>query len=178
MTATAIAALSYALSRLPQCWADRDIPTIDKQDQIDTIAASIVHARKHVKWRGSTVDFYALMGSIGYHETRLCTDVHAGNCPPGGCGGGAAFGTFQVEPERREDGLSLVGLDQDSTNRSALAAATVLSRSWHCGPAPRDLFTAYAGRRCGTTWATLDERVRTFNRLRGLIRKGMAAPWQ
>lgn len=173
MTASAILAISTALSALPPCWTDRDIPALDKQDQTDTIAASIVYARQHVKWRGSDVDFYATLASIGYHESRYCTSVHAGNCPPGRCGGGAAFGVWQVEPKRREDGLSLVGLDQDSTNRSALAAATVLSRSWQCGSGPRGMFTAYAGRACGSRWPTLEERVRTFARLRAAIQREM-----
>lgn len=175
MSAATIAAVSAALSQLPQCWADRDLPAADKEDQRDTVAVSIVYARSKVKWRGADVDFYAYMGSIAYHETRLCTDVHAGNCPPGRCGGGRAFGPWQVEPKVRADGLALVGLDQDSTNRSALAAATVLSRSWQCGSGPRAMFTAYAGRPCGKAWPTIEERVRTFRRLRELIRKGMVS---
>lgn len=176
MTAAAIFAVSAALSQLAPCWADRDLPAIDKQDQLDTVAVSIVYARSKVKWRGDTLDFYAMMATIGDRESRYCTDIHAGNCPPGRCGGGAAFGVFQVEPKRPDDGWALVGLDQDSTNRSALAAATVLSRSWHCGPGPRGWFTAYAGRPCGKPWPTLDERVRVFWRMRELIRKGMARP--
>lgn len=174
MSASAIAAVAFAIASLPTCWSDRDLPAIDKQDQLDTVAVSIVYARSRVKWRGDSLDFYAMMGAIGYQESRFCSDIHAGNCPPGRCGGGQAFGLFQVEPKRRADGLSLVGLDQDSTNRSAVAAAAVLSRSWQCGSGPRGWFTSYAGRACGKAWPTIEARVRTFYRLREVIRREMA----
>ena len=112
----------------------------------------------------------------GCNKSRYCTDVHAGNCRPGTCGGGAAFGPWQVEPRNREDGKALVGLDQEATDRSAAAAAKILSRSWQCGGHPRGWFTAYAGRKCGTDWKTLEQRVATYWRVAsGFAAKGNAA---
>lgn len=169
------ATLIHALERLPACYADRHLPRESKRAQYATIAKSLRKARRSVKWRDD-VSFYAMMIAIGYNESRYCTDVHAGNCRPGTCGGGAAFGVWQVEPRNREDGNALVGLDQEATDRSAVAAAKILSKSWQCGGHPRGWFTGYAGRKCGTDWKTLEQRVATYWRVAGrLAVKGDAA---
>jgi hypothetical protein len=160
------AAIISAIERLRPCYLDRHLPREVKSAQFATIAKSLVRARARVKWRAPDVDFYAMMVSVADSESKLCTHIHAGNCLPGTCGGGAAFGIFQVEPKNRDDGPALVGLDQDATDRSAFAAASVLSRSWQCGRKPADLFTGFAGRKCGTKWATLEKRVATFERVR------------
>jgi hypothetical protein len=141
------AAVLYAMSALPVCWADRDDPR--KPEQLQNIAAAIAHASPSPRRA-------VLLIVISYHESRWCLHVHSGQHR------GPGRGLFQMEGQEKRYPGPFVGLSPEETGNAAWVASQIVGRSGQCGRAVADVLTAYAGRRCGTTWPTLAERVRTY----------------
>ncbi len=139
------------LLNMPVCWADRS--DARKQEQLETIAKAVAIVANESK---RPVDKAAKLISKAYHETRFCIAVHSGKHR------GPGRGLYQLEGQGERYKGPFVGLDFESTLNATRVASDYLDRSFQCGPSPRAVFTAYAGRECGTTWKTLDSRVRTY----------------
>lgn len=139
------------LNRLPVCWKDRDDPR--KTEQIETVARAITDVANASQ---NPIDKAAKLITVFYHESRGCLAVHAG------LSRGHGRGLYQLEGQSRRYQGPFVGLDFDSTLNATRVAGEVLDHSYQCGSAPRDVFTAYGARPCGTTWKTLTDRVQTY----------------
>lgn len=149
------ASLLFAMQGLSVCWADRHDPR--KAAQLETIAEAITVATERARWRGDRRVLAALLLTIAYHESRLCLDVHAGKP-----GMNRAITLWQIERGSRLTGYR-AGLSLEDTISAAVAAATLLARSFQCGSAPISMFRAYAGdRTCKSEAPTFAARARTF----------------
>ncbi len=145
------AAVLAVLLRLPVCHADRDDPR--KPEQLVTVARAIgtvAAASKYPK------DKAAKLIAILRWESTACLAVHSGEHP------GRGRGLYQLEGQGRRHKGPFVGLDYESTLNATHVASSVLDRSYQCGRTPRDVFTAYGARPCGSDWSTLSERVQTY----------------
>lgn len=145
-------ALLSVLNRMPVCWEDRDDPR--KPGQLAVVArvlAEVANASKH------PVDKAGKLTALWYHESKGCLKVHDGSHR------GPGRGPWQLEDQHKRYEGPFVGLSYEATLNAARVASDVLDHSFQCGARPRDVFTGYAGRRCGTTWSTLDDRVSTYN---------------
>ena len=131
----------------PVCWVDRD--DARKPAQLAVIAEAIAKA-------APTPERAAYLISVGWHESRWCLRVHSG------AHRGPGRGLWQIEGRRGKLPGPFVGLSQAETDNAAAVASDVLSRSHQCGSSPAGVFTAYAGRPCGSPWVTLTSRVRTY----------------
>ncbi len=150
-------AIHYALTQLPVAVQDRDNEF--KQEQLSIVAHAIEKATQQVKWPNSDrTSLAAYLVAVGYHESRYRIQTHEGVAKA------HSYGLWQVTPwAHKVTREELIGISQSQTDRSALIAATALSRSWQCGPNPADMFTAYyGGAACKSDWRTLKSRVRTF----------------
>ena len=131
----------------PLCWADRGAAR--KPAQLAIVAEAIAEA-------SPTPERAAYLIAVGWHESRWCLRVHsAAHRGPG-------RGLWQLEGKRGKLPGPFVGLSLFETSNAAAVASDVLSRSHQCGSTPAEVFTAYAGRPCGSTWATLNSRVQTY----------------
>lgn len=161
------ASLLFAMQGLAVCYADRQDPR--KQAQLETIAEAITVATERTRWRGDRVSLAALLLTIAYHESKLCLDVHAGKRGMNG-----ALTLWQLERGSRLTGYR-AGLSLEDTISAAVAAATLLARSFQCGSAVDGMLRAYAGAKCGVEFPTLRARVRTFHYLRSRMARVEAA---
>lgn len=104
------------------------------------------------QFRGHPDELAMGLFTIGRFESYFSQHVHEDRCRVdiGECDFGRAKSNFQVQATSivpLEVWRTLGGTDQDSTDRAARAAATVLAKSWHCG-SPRRVFRGYATSRC------------------------------
>lgn len=139
------------LNGFPVCWKDRADPR--KPEQLATVAAAITTVANASK---NPIDKAGKLLTIFYHESRGCLDVHSG------AHRGRGRGPFQLEGQSKRHEGPFVGLDYESTLNAAQVAGDILDHSFQCGSSPRDVFTAYGARPCGSTWKTLNERVATY----------------
>lgn len=151
-------AVFIAMSVLPTCWTDREDPR--KPEQLRNIAHAIAKA-------SPTPRRAALLITIGWHESRFSLRVHSGDHP------GRGRGIFQLEGQEKRYPGPFVGLTPEETGNAAWVASTIVGRSTHCGLEPAAVFTAYAGRKCGTTWPTLPERVATFEKVSKRLQRAL-----
>lgn len=155
------ASVLAVLMRLPVCYADREDDR--KPGQLATVARAVTVVANDSK---RPVDKAAKLISTAYNETRLCLRVHSGEHR------GKGRGLYQLEGQSRRYQGPFVGLDYDSTLNATRVASAVLDRSFQCGLRPRDVFTAYGARPCGSEWKTLTERVRTYQWVSWSLRDG------
>ena len=141
------AAVLVVMQALPSCWADREDPR--KPEQLQNLAAAIAQASPNPLRA-------AFLVAIGYHESRFCLRVHSG------VDTGPGRGIWQLEGQSKRYQGPFVGLTPEETGNAAWVASQIIGRSAQCGSRPADVFTAFAGRACGTVWPTLADRVRTF----------------
>ncbi len=143
-------AVLAVILHLTPCYADRaaDIPTKSAQYVNIATAISVV--------ADGSLDKASKLISKGYNESRFCLAVHSG------AHRGYGRGLYQLEGQSRRYAGPFVGLDYESTLNATRVASDILDHSYQCGPTPADVFTAYAGRECGTDWKTLQARVRTY----------------
>jgi len=141
------AAVLYAMSSLPVCYADREDPR--KPEQMQNLAVAIAQA-------SPTPRRAAFLIAIGYHESRFCLRVQSGEHR------GPGRGAWQLEGQSRRYQGPFIGLTPEETGNAAWVASDIIGRSGQCGTRPADVFTAYAGRACGSSWPTLAARVLTF----------------
>lgn len=136
------------LNRLPVCWKDRADPR--KSEQLETVARAITTVAN------GSIDKTAKLITVFYHESRGCLSIHAG------LSRGRGRGLFQLEGQSKRYQGPFVGLDYESTLNATRVAGDILDHSFQCGPTPRDVFTAYGARPCGSNWKTLDDRIATY----------------
>lgn len=130
------------LLRLPLCWADRHDPR--KPEQLLVVAYAIAEVAENT-------DKAAKLITLAHNESRLCLAVHSGEHR------GPGRGLYQLEGHGE-----FVGLSYEATLSATRFASEYLDRSYQCGHAPRDVFTAYGARPCGSDWKTLRERERMY----------------
>lgn len=174
----AAALVLAVLQRQPACWADRRVEPEAKALQLGTIATAIAAA-------SPTLERAAYLLDLGWHESRWCLAVHAGDKR-----GGHGEGLWQLEGSHHGPGARS-GLTLEETTSAALLASAQLQRSRQCGPAPAGVLTAYAGRPCWQAdlvltweatgspyarpvfgWPTLDSRVRGYWWALSALRRG------
>ncbi len=136
------------LQAFPVCWADRGDPR--KPKQLETMARAIFDVS------GGSVDKAAKLATLFRWEGAGCLAVHSGEHP------GKGRGPFQLEGQEVRYSGPFAGLSYEATLNAAKVASDYLDRSYQCGPSPRAVFTAYAGRPCGSDWKTLNDRVKTY----------------
>lgn len=141
------------LVSMPPCWADRDVAAETKAAQLSTIADAVAQASL------GRLDMAAYLITIGYHESKWCLAVHAGERR-----GGQGEGLWQLEGIHHGDGARS-GLSPEDTVSAAFLATAQLKRSRQCGREPAAVLTASVGRPCSqavTGWPTLASRVRGY----------------
>jgi hypothetical protein len=147
-------AVLATLLALPVCYQER--AWAGKREQLEDVARVIADVSAQAKRPEQRA---AELIAIGYWESRFCWFVQvrkqrrAGN------------GYWQLETF---EGV-VTGPERSALENGAFHASFMLSRSYQCGSRPRDVFTGYAGRRCGTQWATLNSRERTYYWAKGRI---------
>lgn len=153
------AAVLYAMSALPPgCWQDKGDPR--KPEQLENIAHAIAKA-------SPTPRRAVFLITIAHWESRLCLHVHSGEHR------GRGRGLWQLEGQEKRYPGPFVGLTPEETGNAAWVASKIIGRMVHCGLEPAAVFTAYAGRKCGTDWPTLAERVVTFEKVQKKLRRAL-----
>lgn len=139
------------LTRLPVCYADREDPR--KPEQLATVARAMAEvanaSRNPLDKAGKLIGLFRWEG-VG------CLDVHEGKHP------GRGRGLYQLESQGERYAGPFVGLSYEATLNATRVAGDILDHSYQCGSRPRDVFTAYAARPCGSSWKTLTDRVQTY----------------
>lgn len=139
------------LMALPVCYADRGDPR--KPEQLATVARAITVVANDSK---NPIDKASKLTVLFRWESAGCLRVHSGEHR------GPGRGLFQLEGQGKRHAGPFVGLDYDSTLNATRVAGAILDRSYQCGSSPGAVFTAYAGKPCGTKWKTLRERAGTY----------------
>lgn len=158
-----------AIQALPRCYADRDLPTARKDEQLRTVARAITAATTNRTER-------TLLVSIAYHESAICHDIHAGFCGPKQCdtdrtGVPRARSIYQTHRLGLSDADwdALVGTDYEATLLATRHALKQVRRSYAmCKGMPDPLwstFVAYAGRGCQGRMGDVVSRLATFDRV-------------
>jgi hypothetical protein len=155
LSARLVAGVLELLQHTTPCYADRMVPPAHKAAQHHMIAHATTIAALPSR---DPVDTAAMLYAIGVQESGAwCLHVHSG------AHGGRGRGLWQVEPGSNAPQLGpRTGVTAEATATSAIAAAWVLQRSWHCGWRPEARITGYAGRACNTEWPTLSQRTRRY----------------
>lgn len=163
---------------LPQFHEDRGADVAElKQAQSFALADGIATAAASQKV-ATPRDWAALVVAIGYHESGFSLRIGDGLCKPLECDRGRARGPFQVHKYaeavpvwEQMHGLEHVGV------QARVASARLLRGYYTCRGAG-DWFVAtvsgYAGRRCGTIWPGLEQRVATWRAVRRAMDRAAA----
>lgn len=166
-----------AIHRLPVFYEDRKAGnavelTPEKAAQLHTLAVEV--ARVSARDRKPPLPprrWAALILTVGFHESTFSLRIHRGACKPHECDRGKARGPFQQQENMytRPVWDRMTGIE--NTRVQVEAVDSFLRRHVMTCPSPRQadditpvegILTGYAGRRCGSRWKGLDERVATF----------------
>lgn len=150
VTLTSAVVLAVLL-KLPVCWADRGDHR--KPAQLETVAQAITEVANASR---NPLDKAAKLIGIFRWEGVGCLKVHSGEAK------GRGRGLYQLEGQAGRYQGPFTGLDYESTLNATRVAGDILDHSYQCGSTPRDVFTAYGARPCGSSWKTLDDRVATY----------------
>ncbi len=141
--------------------------TLEKEAQIAALAKAVAAVSRKAPLPPR--QWAAVLLTTGFHESTFSLRIARGSCRKHECDGGRARGVFQ---ERRlaamtpETWARMVGVDNIETQ--VAEADYLLRRHLHtcAGDPVASVFTGYTGRRCGSEWKGLSERMATFRRLR------------
>ncbi len=153
-----------ALDALPCYHEDREA-LADKSDQLELIAASIAEASRDAP--RPPREWAALLMTVGYHESAFSLRIQRGACRPHECDRGRARSAWQMHKNVFTEPVweRLHGVEHTAVQ--VQAASQALKRAYftcHRSGTPwlRATLNAYAGRRCGSEWPGLDQRLATF----------------
>lgn len=147
-----------AILSIAGCYQDR------ADERVPDHLARIAYA---ISEESRTLDEAAYLVAIGKNEANFCIAVQEHYTHSGG------WSTWQLEGWSGKFPGPFVGLDYGAIHNAAHAAVSVLRKSHQCGHEPKDIFTGYGGRACGTIWPTLKTRVATYWYARATIKKAM-----
>lgn len=169
MLRAVLAAIALAL---PVSWEDRD--AADKQEHLREIAAAVAKATR-------TADEAAFVLAWGFHESAFSIRIHEGRCrlEKGECDAvrgpnGKLYARARGPWQTHRNGMpgsrwaKMIGREHVETQaEEAVKRARWALRT--CGNV-RGAFVVLGGRRCSETIKGLDERVRTFQRVKARMR--------
>lgn len=162
-----------ALARLPVAVKDR-ARADEKRDQLDALALAIAH--ESLTAPVAPRQWVAVLGAIGFRESTLSLDVHAGQCLPHQCdvrklpGGGIRFmarSSFQLHENDHTRPVwdQLVGVENTAVQ---VAAASKMAKVGHYRCArlgvsfPASAFRGYSGASCSFEHPGEKARIGTF----------------
>jgi hypothetical protein len=155
-----------AMESLPCFVEDRGDP--EKDAQLDAIAAAVAEVSREAP--RPPREWAALLLTIGYHESTFSLRIHRGQCKPHECDRGRARSAWQLHKNLFTAPVwdQLHGIEH--TRVQVQAASDALKRAYFtCNrsgvPWLQATLNGYAGRRCGSEWPGLDQRVSTYQRL-------------
>lgn len=174
-------AVFIALNTLPIYKEDQG-KLEEKAAQYRDISTGLAQAVEEFRpyWSGSPEQLAAVTITIGYAESGYSLRIQSDGCRSWECDHGRALGLFQMH----QDAVShpvlwkyLPGMDWESVELSTREAVRRVTASRRrCGGLERRgqdwvpmTFSAYRNGHCIGHWRGLDERVRTYQKMLGIL---------